>query len=402
MKLAKQGSLVSDTAGSMMLISLFMALFLIGTLYYVMGVGDAIIYRRIMQDGADAGAHAASVMGAKGMNLHALLNVVMAVTAGILLVIRSVEVLLEIIIGILYGLTSTIVLAVKAAALIGVLTPVESAVERVGDAVEEFVRVAHDALDVAHHAVQHGYPLLAQVRAVDAMAFQRAYDPPVAAGFVVPPLGPRLPEGGRGLPIEKDEIGKICDRVADSLGNKLSNVNSKVPKWLLKFLGGVVSGALRLGKRRTCDEDIVESPRRVIASRDDGTTVWLGHEEFQYRAYDVGRSAHEGHWQHGEQGIRVAQGGSDRGRNASHGAHVLGRLGFAQAEYYFNGREDKSEWLWKQRWRARLRRFRISRAWIPSGILGACSGARGGGSVEGLVDLCDIVRDFSINAISAH
>ena len=81
----------------MMLMSLFMALFLIGALYYVLGVGDAVIYRRIMQDGADAGAHAASVMGAKGMNLHSLLNVVMAVTTGILLVIRSVEVLLEII-----------------------------------------------------------------------------------------------------------------------------------------------------------------------------------------------------------------------------------------------------------------------------------------------------------------
>lgn len=386
----------------MMVLGLFMALFLIGTLYYVLGVGDAILYRRIMQDGADAGAYAASVIGAKGMNLHALLNVVMAVTAGILLVIRSVEVLLELVLGVLYGLTATIVLAVKAAALIGVLTPVESAVERVGDAVEQFVRVAHDALDVAHHAVQHGYPLLAEARAIDAMAFQRAYDPPVAGGFVVPLLGPRLPKGGFGLAVEKDEIGILCDRAADGLGNRLSNVSSKVPKWLLKFLGGIVSGALRLGKRRTCDDEVVESPRRVIESRTDGTEVWLGHEEFQYRAYDIGRSPHQAHWQHGERGIQTAQGGGEHGRNAAYGAHVLGRLGFAQAEYYFDGVEHKSEWLWKQRWRARLRRFRISRGWIPSGILSACSSARGRGSLEGLAGLCDVARDFSINAVSAH
>ncbi len=385
-----------------MLISLFMALFLIGTLYYILGVGDAVIYRRIMQDGADAGAHAASVMGAKGMNLHALLNVVMAVTAGILLVIRSVEVLLEITLAVLYGLAASLIFAAKAVPLIGLLTPVESTVERVGDAVEQFVQLAHDALDAAHHAVQHGYPLLAQVRAVDAMAFQEAYDPPVAGGFVVPLLGPRLPKGGRGLPVEKDEIGRLCDRAADGLGNRLSNVSSKVPRWLLKFLGGVVSKALRLGKRRTCVDDVVESPRRVIENRTDGTRVWLGHEEFQYRAYDIGRSAHENHWQHGEQGIRVAQGGYDDGRNAAHGAHVVGRVGFAQAEYYFNGVEDKSEWLWKQRWRARLRRFRISRGSIPSGILGACSGARGRGSLDGLAGLCDVARDFSINAVSAH
>jgi hypothetical protein len=386
----------------MMLMALFMALFLIGTLYYIVGVGDAVIYRRIMQDGADAGAHAASVMGAKGMNLHALLNVVMAVTAGILLVIRSVEVLLEIIVSVLYGLAATILFAPKAVPLIGVLTPVESTVEGVGNAVEQFVRVAHDALDAAHHVVQHGYPLLAQARAVDAMAFQEAYDPPVAGGFVVPLLGPRLPQGGRGLPVEKDDIGTLCNRAADGLGNRLNNVSSRVPRWLLRFLGGVVSKALRLGKRRTCTDDVVESPRRILHDRADGTLVWLGHEEFQYRAYDIGRSAHENHWQQGEKGLRLAQGTNGEGRNAAHDAHLVGRVGFAQAEYYFNGTEHKSEWLWKQKWRARLRRFRISRAWIPRAILGACSSARGRGSLDDLTELCDVARDFSINAPSAH
>lgn len=398
----RPGSLVHDRQGAMMLMSLFMALFMVGTLYYVLGVGDAVLYRRVMQDGADAGAFAASVLAAKGMNLHVLLNLVMAVTAGILLVIRSVEVMLEIVLGVLYALAATVVFSVKAAPLIAVFTPAELAVERIGDAVEEFVRVAHDALDVAHDAVQRGYPLLAQARAVDAMAFQQVYDPPVAAGFVIPPFGPRLPSGGRGLPVEKDEIGRLCDRVADGLGHRLGNVSSKVPKWLLRFLGGIVSGALRLGKRRTCADDVVEAPRRVLGRRSDGTEVWLGHEEFQYRAYDFGRSPHQGHWQHGERGVRAAQGGAAVGRNSTHRAHIVGRVGFAQSEYYFDDRADKSEWLWKQRWRARLRRFRVSRAWIPTGILSACSASRGSSSVDGLSHLCDVVRDVSINAVSAH
>jgi hypothetical protein len=98
----------------------------------------------------------------------------------------------------------------------------------------------------------------------------------------------------------------------------------------------------------------------------------------------------------------VAQGGNDSGRNTTHNAHTIGRIGFAQAEYYFDGVEHKSEWLWKQRWRARLRRFRISRAWIPTGILSGCSSARGRGSLDGLAGLCDVARDFSINAVSAH
>ena len=212
-----------------------------------------------------------------------------------------------------------------------------------------------------------------------------SYDPPVAGGFVVPLLGPATSRGRSGLPVEKAEIGSALRsrrRWAAATGS--SNVSSKVPKWLLKFLGGVVGSALRLGKRRTCADDIVESPRRVIETRADGSVVWLGHEEFQYRAYDVGRDPHENHWRHGELGIRAAQGGAEGGRNGPYAAHVVGRIGFAQSEYYFDGVEDKSEWLWKQRWRARLRRFRISRDWIPSTILGACSGTRGRGSIHGL------------------
>jgi hypothetical protein len=162
--------ILTDTRGAVMILTLFLALLLVGALYYIVGVGDAVLYRRVMQDGADAGAFAASVIAAKGMNLHALLNVVMAVTAGILLVVRSVEVLLEIVLGILRGLAASIVLAPKALPLIAAISPAEVAVERIGDAVEQFVRVAHDALDVAHHAVQRGYPLLAEARAVDIMA----------------------------------------------------------------------------------------------------------------------------------------------------------------------------------------------------------------------------------------
>jgi hypothetical protein len=395
-------SILRDDRGAMMLMSLFLGLLLIGTLYYILGVGDALLYRRVMQDGADAGAFAASVIAAKGMNLHALLNVVMAVTAGVLLVIRSVEVLLEIVLAILGGLAASIVLAPKALPLIAAITPAEATVEKIGDAVEQFVRIAHDALDVAHHAVQRGYPLLAEARAVDMMAFQDVYDPPVSAGFVVPLFGPSLPDGGRGLPVEEIEVGTLCDRAANALGDRLSNVNSRVPRWLLKFLGGVVAKALRLGKRRTCAEDIVESPRGVLARRSDGTPVWLGHEEFQYRGYTIGGDPHRRQWQTGERGIRIAQGGRTEGRNGSYEAHAVGRIGLAQAEYYFDGREDRAEWLWKQRWRARLRRFRISRRWVPSGITGACSAAGGRVSAGGLAAVCDVVRDFSINAMSAH
>lgn len=398
----RQCSLLRDNGGSVTTMALFMALFLGGLIYYLVGVGDAILYRRIMQDAADAGSYAAAVVGAKGMNLHVLLNVVMAVTAGILLVIRSVEVMLEVILAVLAGLTASVVFSVKAAALIATLTPVEATVERIGDAVERFVEVAHDALDVAHEAVQRGFPVLAQVRGVDVMVFQDVHDPPVAAGFVAPVLGPRLPDGTVGLPVEKADLGVTCDRVADGLAHRLRNVESRVPRWLLRFVGGVARGALTLGKRRTCRDSVVEAPRAVLASRSDGSLVWLGHEEFQYRGYALGEDVHTSDWARGEKGVRLAQGGRGAGRTPFYEAHQLGRVAFAQSELYFDGTEGKDDWMWKQRWRARLRRFRLPSIVRPFLPRSACSAAKGPAAGYGLSTLCTIADDLAPNSISAH
>jgi hypothetical protein len=398
----KRVALFEDDRGAMMAMALFLAIFLVGSLYLILGVGDSVLYRRVMQDGADAGAFAAAVMAAKGMNLHVVLNVAMTITAGILLVLRSVEVMLEIIIAILEAMTASIALAPKALPLIAVVAPAEATVERIGDSVEQFVRVSHNALDAAHHAVQRGYPLLADVRAVDLMVRSDTYDPPLIAGFVVPTLGAELPSGGSGLPVEKQDIGVLCDRAAAAVGDRLRDVGSGTPRWLGRFLGGAAEKALRLGRRRTCDSDVVESPRSVIIRRKDDSEVWLGHEEFQYRAYGFGRDPGDQRWQTAEHGLRVAQGGRDEGRDAAYHLHTLGRLGFAQAEYYFDGVQDRSEWLWKQKWRARLRRFRVTKRLLPSGMRAACFSARGIAPGEQTAGFCDTVRDFSLNSISAH
>ncbi|MFK8002618.1 MAG: TadE/TadG family type IV pilus assembly protein, partial [Polyangiales bacterium] len=67
-------SLRSDESGAMMVIGLFMAVFLVGMLYYIVGLGDAIAYRERMQDTSDVGSFTAAVVNARGMNLIVMLN----------------------------------------------------------------------------------------------------------------------------------------------------------------------------------------------------------------------------------------------------------------------------------------------------------------------------------------
>lgn len=70
-----------------MLTGLFMSIFLIGALWFVIGIGDAIVFRDTMQEAADHGAFTSSSMNAKGMNLIALLNLVMVAGTAIHIVL---------------------------------------------------------------------------------------------------------------------------------------------------------------------------------------------------------------------------------------------------------------------------------------------------------------------------
>ena len=57
-----------------MVVGLFMAVFMVGTLYHLMSVGESILFKERLQDAADAGAYAAAVTHARSMNLISLVN----------------------------------------------------------------------------------------------------------------------------------------------------------------------------------------------------------------------------------------------------------------------------------------------------------------------------------------
>src|SRR5688572_27075899 len=68
--------LMNDRRGGVMIIGLFMALSLIGALWFIIGMGDAIIFRDRMQEAADAVAFSSAAVHARGMNMIAAMNLV--------------------------------------------------------------------------------------------------------------------------------------------------------------------------------------------------------------------------------------------------------------------------------------------------------------------------------------
>lgn len=66
-----------DQSGAVMMTGLGMACFLIGALWFIIGVGDAIVFRDSMQETADHAAFTSAVLHAKGMNFISACNLIM-------------------------------------------------------------------------------------------------------------------------------------------------------------------------------------------------------------------------------------------------------------------------------------------------------------------------------------
>ena len=133
-----------DKRGAIMLIGLCMSCFLIGSLWFLIGIGDAIVFRDNMQEATDHATFTSAVLHAKGMNFISACNL-------ILLALITVHILL----GIVHDVT-------LAACIIAFWTcPVWINARRVYTAYSKLFKPAAGAIHYAEVAAANGYPLLA-------------------------------------------------------------------------------------------------------------------------------------------------------------------------------------------------------------------------------------------------
>jgi hypothetical protein len=91
-----KNGLAGDTRGAVLVVGVVMAAVLVGILWHLLGVGDAIVYRERMQEAADATAFDSAIWHARTMNLLVVLNVVMSAILAVLVIWRAIEMVLEI------------------------------------------------------------------------------------------------------------------------------------------------------------------------------------------------------------------------------------------------------------------------------------------------------------------
>jgi hypothetical protein len=219
--------LLTDDRGAIMVMGIFMCSCLVAALWYLAGIGDAILYRERMQEAADAVAFSDAALHARGMNLVVLINLVMAVVLSVRVAIRVAK------------LVMTVAAAIFAAA--GFLVPAlwaavppttEAAV--VLDDVDTSIKEPMDAtlrgLNSAQDGIITATPPLADLAATQSVASK--YEVVDQATTIAP---------GTELPLAKGAPGKLCKEAASVL--------KEINAWLFTMvgLGGLREATDRIG-----------------------------------------------------------------------------------------------------------------------------------------------------------
>lgn len=353
-----QDSLMTNDSGAIMIVGVFMAMLVTGFLYYIIGIGNTLIYRERMQDAADAIAFSGAVVYARGMNLIALINIIMALLVSILFALRIIQ-------WALYGAALLALAAIVTAPLAPAIYEAGDAVRNIADTyqrviVEPALRLGHSA----QAAIRVSWPLLAQGRVV-ASTLSGTYQPPVTSGMLVPIVP-------RSLPVKAVGIRSTCTHAAEPIARLLTWPLTLVPGGRIM---GLVTRVLRsalvsLQVWAFCPRDESSMRPHEIdpgdASCNDGMPG-QNCEYVQIRGVVLGNPPFAGN----ERGVAVAAWGHANSGDLLGSIGNLSRVGLAQAEYYYEGDEPRDEWTWHMYWRARFRRFTM-----PSNPLGI--GALGG------------------------
>ncbi|MDQ3031892.1 MAG: hypothetical protein M3Y87_05695 [Myxococcota bacterium] len=234
--MTSERSIARDDSGAMVVIGLFFAVMVSGFLYYLIGIGEAIVYRETMQDASDAGAFSAAVVHARGMNILVLINLIMAALLAVLVALKLIQTLIIAAIVVCGALAF-----VTFGATLAAIPPLQNAQNAVGRVHDQLKPVVFNLLRVGHRTagvVRVAMPPSATVRAYD-VVMDDAFAPAPRFGFTWP-IGI-----GRTLPTEDGEYEVLCHRagavVGDVVALPFTQIHPRIGGWVSRRTAGLVS-----------------------------------------------------------------------------------------------------------------------------------------------------------------
>jgi hypothetical protein len=234
----------TDDRGAIMVMGIFMCTLLVGALWYIAGIGDALLFHERMQEAADSVAFSAAIIEARGMNIIVLINLIMAAILAIRVAINMIKL-------------ACTVLAAAFAAIAAIpfcewaAIPAEACAEG-AEAMEEAdeettgpINDALEALNTAWNGVAKATPLAAIAGGVE---METNYKPTVLVN-PDPTLGYTTTTGW-GLPVTDDSLDTLCDKAGEAVGDLFSSI---MPGGLGSIIGGMLSGMVGADPSYFCE-----------------------------------------------------------------------------------------------------------------------------------------------------
>jgi len=192
-----------------MVMGIFMCCIVVGTMWYVAGIGDALVLRERSQEIADAGAFSGAALHARGMNLIVLLNLVMACILGIRVALKALQLVL-VILGVLFAAIGWIVpgVGVLAGPCLNGAKLLNNVIKRLDPSIDKALK----AMSKAELGISKVVPAAA---CAGAMQVQLKYKPLAKVGLTATAVN--LPTA-KFLPVKEGTADRLCYEAGKSVG----------------------------------------------------------------------------------------------------------------------------------------------------------------------------------------
>lgn len=222
----EERTLTEDDRGAIMTIGVFMAIVLVGLLWYIAGIGSTLFHRERLQDAADAVALSTAIGHARGMNIIAFINIVMAALVAVVLALKVIEMMLT---GLALILAGIAWFFPPAAAAIPVVNSARSVVAEIHNATRQIVDQVLVVLHLSEEAVKIITPAASTGLAMTTVLDK--YNDVASFTIAIPP---RID-----LPVEDDVYDRLCQEAEKMLRDLVRLATDKVP-----LIGKVIDMAM--------------------------------------------------------------------------------------------------------------------------------------------------------------
>lgn len=340
-----------DQRGAIAVAGAFMSVFLAATMWFIIGTGDAAVHRQRMQDGSDAGAYTSAVYHARGMNIVAMGNVVMAAEFSVKLSLDVSKILNKIELGILIA---KCIFSPSDCAFIPVDISLDQLLDQLLQKLKDLILDQLNFLSKVQAKIAKILPYLAQARAIATMVDDYAshIDLGGAIGLSLVPEGKRL-----GMPIQEEKETVLCEKAATVI--PIVALKPLIYEAMPIYVAAFVMGVTKYVSAVSCDDSdsTGKTPKKIFEKAKNG-------DEY-FRLYGFALHLRD-QFKRADKGVDLAAWGKAEAAKAL--AELKGkpfellRAGMGETEFYYDeiGKwEDyKDEALWNLKWRARLRRYR--------------------------------------------